>query len=81
MAVGHSGTFRTRRQARSRCLLKHVLSVADTQLIGEELGEKGVAAAVAALRAELEVAGAEAERLFARWQELEAVRAGSSTDR
>lgn len=36
-------------------------------------------AAVAALRAELEAAGGEAERLYARWQELEAVRSG--TDR
>ncbi len=34
-------------------------------------------AAVAALRAELDAAGAEAERLFARWQELEALRGGT----
>jgi ATP-binding cassette subfamily F protein uup len=35
-------------------------------------------AAVAALRAELGAAGAEVERLYARWQELEAIRASAS---
>jgi hypothetical protein len=34
-------------------------------------------AAVAGMRTDLEVATAEVERLYARWQELEAVRAGS----
>ena len=34
-------------------------------------------AAVAGLRADLDAASAEVERLYARWQELEAVRAGT----
>jgi ATP-binding cassette subfamily F protein uup len=51
-------------------------SVAETALADPATYQQG-GAAVAGLRAELEAAGAEAERLYARWQELEAIRAAA----